>query len=253
MRFANHLADVADSIAMRFFRMNPGVRMKQDGSPVTEADEAVEKALRQEILASFPRDAVVGEEEGAAAGTSGRRWILDPIDGTKNYSFGIPVWATLIALEERGEVVAGVVSAPAIAERYEAARGSGARRNGETLSVSGVSSLPEARVSYGSFSSFEKHGRGEGFLRLIRTARWSRGFGDFWGHMLVAGGHVDVMAEPQVNVWDLAPLLVIVEEAGGRFTDLSGARRPDGGSALSTNGLLHEAALESLGLNVMEP
>jgi histidinol-phosphatase len=243
LRFAHRLADVADEITMRGFVDRVGARMKIDGTPVTEADEAAERALRSEIAKAFPDHAVLGEEEGPA-GSGPTRWILDPIDGTKNYAAGIPIWGTLIALEVEGEVVCGVVSAPALRERYAAARGAGAECNGEPIRVSSVSELPAARITYTSFLSFDDCGRGDAWRRLAGAASWARGFGDFWGHMLVASGRADVMAEPVVNVWDLAPLLVIVEEAGGRFTDLDGSRRIDGGSAVTTNGHLHDAVID---------
>jgi histidinol-phosphatase len=241
LRFAHHLADVADAITLAGFR-TARTRIKPDGTIVTEADEAAERAMRSEISAAYPDDGVLGEEGGTQEGT-GRRWILDPIDGTLNYSFGVPVWATLIALEADGELVAGVVSAPALHERYGAARGLGARRNDEPIRVSTIEDLTEARLAYAEFRTYEACGHGEGFHELLNAVRFSRGFGDFWGHMLVAAGAMDVMVEPIVNVWDLAPLLVVVEEAGGRFTDLGGRRRIDGGSALTTNGALHDTVL----------
>jgi len=244
LRFAHGLADVADEITMRGYSERIGARTKSDGTPVTDADEAAERALREEIAKTFPDHAVLGEEQGAA-GDGPARWILDPIDGTKSYAAGIPIWATLIALEVDGEVVCGVVSAPALGERYGAARGTGAECNGEPIRVSSVSDLSAARVAYTSFLSFEACGRGDAWRRLAGRVSWARGFGDFWGHMLVASGRADVMAEPVVNVWDLAPLLVIVEEAGGRFTDLAGSRRIDGGSAVTTNGHLHEVVIDA--------
>lgn len=243
LRFAHRLADIADEITMRGFEDRIGARTKSDGTPVTDADEAAERALRDEIAKAFPEHAVLGEE-GGSAGSGDTRWILDPIDGTKNYASGIPIWGTLIALEADGEVVCGVISAPALRERYAAARGTGAECNGERIRVSSVSDLAAARVAYTSFLSFDKYGRGEAWRRLAGGASWARGFGDFWGHMLVASGRADVMAEPIVNVWDLAPILVIVEEAGGRFTDLDGGRRIDGGSGVSTNGLLHGTVID---------
>ena len=243
--FAHHLADVADEITLDGFTRRVAARTKHDGTPVTEADEACERALRAEIAKAFPDHAVLGEEHGAS-GDGSARWILDPIDGTKNFASGIPIWGTLIALEVEGEIVCGVISCPAMRERYAAARGMGAERNGEAIRVSSVSTLRDARVSYTSFLSFESYGRGPGWHRLCDSATWARGFGDCWGHMLVASGRVDVMAEPVVNVWDLAPIIVIVEEAGGRFTDLDGNRALDRGSALSTNGTLHNEALALL-------
>lgn len=239
--FARHLADVADGISMDAFGKARS-RTKADGTIVTEADEAVERALRSEVGAAYPDDAVLGEESGATGGAH-RRWILDPIDGTINYDSGIPIWATLIAFEADGEVVAGMVSAPALGERYEAARGNGARRNGEPIRVSETEDLADARIVYTSWGSFTSMGHGEAFEELTRSARWARGFSDFWGHALVASGRADVMVEPVVNVWDLAPLILLVEEAGGRLTDLDGRRRIDGGSVLTTNGRLHDETL----------
>lgn len=242
LRFAQHLADVADAITLPAFRTNMDVRTKPDGTPVTDADETTERVLRDEIAKAYPGHAILGEE-GGTTGEAPARWILDPIDGTRSYASGIPIWATLIALEVDGEVVCGVASAPALPERYAAARGVGATRNGETIRVSDVSRLEQARVTYTSFRSFDRASRGEGMRRLAHAARWARGFGDFWGHMLVASGRAEVMAEPDVNVWDLAPLIVIVEEAGGRLTDLDGKRGIAGGSVVTTNGRLHDAVL----------
>jgi histidinol-phosphatase len=247
--FAHHLADLADEITIDGFARRIAARVKHDGTPVTDADEAAERALRAEIAKAFPEAAVLGEEQGAV-GTSSTRWILDPIDGTKNYAAGIPLWGTLIALEVDGEVTCGVVSVPILRERYSAARGMGAELNGAQIRVSPTSTLDAARVAYTSFLSFDEHGRGTGWRRLCSGAVWARGLGDCWGHMLVASGRADVMAEPVVNVWDLAPLIVILEEAGGTFSDLDGNRTIDGGSALSTNGLLHAPALELLARDV---
>ncbi len=241
LHFANHLADVADEISLRHFR-TASVRTKADGSLVTEADEGVERSVRAEVAAAYPDDRILGEEEGGDAAGSGRRWIIDPIDATSNYAWGIPVWATLIGLEVDGEVVAGVVSAPAMGERYEAARGTGARRNGDRIAVSGVGDLSESRLAY-TFTAFG-FGRDEEFRRLLAGVGTHRGYGDYWGHMLVASGALDVMVDVVVQVWDLAPIMVIVEEAGGRLTDLDGGRRIDGGSALTSNGLVHDAALD---------
>jgi histidinol-phosphatase len=245
LEFAHHLADIADGITMDGFARRVAARTKDDGTPVTEADVACERALRAEIASSFPGHGVLGEEQGSS-GDESTRWILDPIDGTKNFAAGIPIWGTLIALESEGEIVCGVISCPAMRERYAAARGLGAELNGQGIRVSSVASLDEARVSYTSFLSFDGYGRGAGWRVLCERAKWARGFGDCWGHMLVASGRADVMAEPAVNIWDLAPLVVIVEEAGGRFTDLDGNATPAGGSALSTNGLLHDDALKLL-------
>lgn len=245
LTFAHHLADIADAITLPAFRSDLGVRTKPDGTPVTDADEAAERAIREEIAKRYPHHVVLGEEEGSS-GTGAERWIIDPIDGTKGYASGVPIWATLIALEVDGEIVCGVASAPALGERYAAASGRGATCNGVPIRVSEVSSLDGCRLTYTSYRSFRGTGWAAGFDRLVDGAAWARGWGDFWGHVLVASARADVMVEPDVNPWDLAPLIVIVEEAGGRFTDLHGRRRIDGGSVLTTNGHIHDAALETL-------
>ena len=219
---------------------------KPDLTPVTEADRSVERALRDAILQARPDHGVVGEEFATHHADGGWRWILDPIDGTKNYVRGIPVWATCIALQHDDEVVVGVVSAPALGRRWWASRGGGAFADGLSIRVSAVADVADAQLSYDSVMSFEKYGLGDRFLDLARRCWRTRGLGDFWSHVLVAEGSVDVAAEPEVSIWDVAAVQVIVEEAGGRFTDLGGAARPDGGSAVSTNGLLHEEVLAAL-------
>jgi histidinol-phosphatase len=242
LQLALDLADEADVITMHFFRAATlSVKTKVDNTPVTEADLAVEKLLRERLAKSRPDDTIVGEEFGVT-GSSSRRWIIDPIDATKNFMRGIPVFATLIALQ--GEV--GVVSAPAIGMRWWASRGEGAFCNARPIHVSGIASIEEAQLSYDDVITFEKYGLRDRFLALDRRCGRSRGFGDFWGHMLVAEGACDIAIEPEVALWDVAPIQVIVEEAGGRFTDLAGDARPDGGSAVSTNGLIHDAVLEAL-------
>jgi histidinol-phosphatase len=244
LEFAGGLADIADEISMRYWRRaDTGVRSKTDGTPVTQADEEIERVLRKEIAASFPDHGVLGEEEGESEGTSGARWILDPIDGTKNYSWGIPVWGTLIALEVEREVVAGVVSCPALGERYSAGRGLGATRNGETIRVSDIGDLAEARVGFTSVGTFKEQGKLDEFLRYAGGSANSRGIGDCYGHMLVASGSIDAMVEPRLSARDLAPLIVIVEEAGGRFTDIDGNNTIYGQSVVSTNGRIHESVL----------
>ena len=223
------------------------VDTKPDLTPVTEADRAVEEALRSRIGIDRPGHGVLGEEFGAEGPTSSR-WVLDPIDGTKNYVRGIPVWATCIALQRQGDVAAGVVSAPALGRRWWAGRGEGAFADGQPVRVSAVTDLADAQLSYDSVMSFDPYGLAERFLGLARRCWRTRGLGDFWSHVLVAEGAVDVAVEPEVSVWDVAAVQVIVEEAGGRFTDLAGAARPDGGSAVSTNGLLHDEVLAALTL-----
>ena len=223
------------------------VTTKPDLTPVTEADRSVERAIRDRIAVARPGHGVLGEEFGEE-GAGDWRWILDPIDGTKNYVRGIPIWATCIGLRHGEEMVVGVVSAPALGRRWWAARGEGAFADGHPIRVSAVADLADAQLSYDSVQGWEPHGLGEQFLGLARRCWRSRGLGDFWSHVLVAEGAVDVAAEPEVSVWDVAAVQVIVEEAGGRFTDLAGAARPDGGSAVSTNGVLHDEVLRALSI-----
>jgi len=248
LRFAHVLADAADDITMRRFRaLDLRVKSKPDLTPVTDADLAAEEQLRHVLSRARPRDAVLGEESGRS-GAGNRCWVLDPIDGTANFVRGVPVWATLIGLMAGGEVVAGVVSAPALARRWWAARDGGAW-TGRSLTkasacrVSDVSALQDASMSYSELSGWERHGRLDGFLRLTRTVWRARAYGDFWSHVLVAEGAVDVSAEPEVFLWDLAALQIIVEEAGGTFTDLTGKATPDGGSVVCTNGRVHDEVL----------
>ncbi len=213
---------------------------------MTEADRATEELIRAGVQAARPGDAVLGEEFGTD-GVGDRRWIVDPIDGTANYVRGIPIWATLIALEERGELTVGVVSAPALHSRWYAARGRGAFANDRSIQVSAVSDLADAQLCYSDLPSWTKYrSTAEPMTELLHQVWRSRGVGDFLQHMLVAEGAADIAVEPIVNLWDLAPILVIVEEAGGRFTTLEGERTAGGGSALATNGLLHDEVIAAL-------
>ena len=245
------LADLADGLSMARFRSpDLPVEIKPDGSPVTAADREVEEALRRRISQARPGQAVVGEEmgDGGCRAGASTRWILDPIDATRNYLRGVPVWATLIALERDGRVVAGAVSAPALGRRWWACRGKGAWADGVQIHVSGVDDLARAYLSFDDVDGFEEAGAPgvDRFVSLSRRCERARGLGDFWSHVLVAEGAVDVAVEPQVELWDMAAVQVIVEEAGGRFSDLAGRARPDGGSGVSTNGVLHDAVLAAL-------
>ena len=252
LRLAHVLADTADSLTMSRFRAQDlVVETKPDLTPVSDADKRVEEAIRSTLARARPRDAVHGEEM-PDTGHGPRRWVLDPIDGTKNFVRGVPVWATLIALMDGDEVGAGLVSAPALGQRWWAASGSGAY-TGKSLSsatrmqVSRVDQLADASLSYSSLSGWRDLGREEAFLGLTRDLWRTRAFGDFWSYMLVAEGAVDLAAEPQVALHDLAAPAIVVTEAGGRFTSLDGADGPAGGTAVATNGLIHDEVLQRLG------
>ncbi len=246
LALALRLADAADLLTLdRFRALDLQVSAKPDLTPVSDADLAVETEVRRQLALERPDDAVLGEEEGLV-GTGPREWVVDPIDGTKNFVRGVPVWATLIALRVDGRVDVGVVSAPALGRRWWAVRGGGAFADGRPIHVSGVADLADAHLSYSSLTGWEEQGRLEGVLQLSRDCWRTRAFGDFWSHVLVAEGAVDASFEPEVSLWDLAPLQVIVEEAGGRFTTLDGQARPDGGSVVCSNSLLHDVVLNGL-------
>ncbi|MCE7080538.1 histidinol-phosphatase [Streptomyces sp. ST2-7A] len=256
LRLAHVLADAADAATMeRFQALDLRVETKPDMTPVTEADRAAEEVIRSILGRARPRDAVLGEEYGTA-GSGPRRWVIDPIDGTKNYVRGVPVWATLIALMEVVEggerPVVGVVSAPALGRRWWAALGGGAY-SGRSLSsatrltVSRVSRLEDASFAYSSLTGWEERDRLGGLLQLGRDCWRTRAYGDFWPYMMVAEGSVDICAEPELSMWDMAANAVIVEEAGGRFTGLDGRDGVHGGNAAASNGLLHDRLLEYLG------
>ncbi|MGY2080819.1 histidinol-phosphatase [Modestobacter sp. SYSU DS0657] len=251
MRLAHVLADQADAISLdRFRAQDLHVETKPDLTPVTDADRAVEEQLRATLSRARTRDAVLGEEFGST-GRGDRRWVIDPIDGTKNFVRGVPVWATLIALLEGDVPVVGLVSAPALNRRWWAAAEVGAwtgRRleSATRCTVSQVAGLADASLSYSSLSGWEEQGRLDPFLDLTRSVWRTRAYGDFWSYMMVAEGAVDVACEPEVSLWDLAALDVIVREAGGSFSDLDGAPGPAGGSAVASNGVLHADVLTAL-------
>jgi histidinol-phosphatase len=245
LRFANELADEAGRIALSFFRGSFDIRTKVDKTPVTEADLAVEAMVRTAVRERFPGDAVLGEEGGAEGGGA-RRWIVDPIDGTRNFADGIQVWATLIALAVDDQPVLGVVNAAALGERYEAVRGQGARMNGEPIAVSSADRIGRASVLHAGLADWLDGDHGPALLDLVREARRNRAFGDFWGHMLVARGSADICFEPELATWDWAAIEVVVEEAGGRMTQFDGSPLAHGGSVLSSNGVLHDELLARL-------
>ncbi|EYR62238.1 histidinol phosphatase [Actinotalea ferrariae CF5-4] len=245
LRLAHVIADQVDGLTTsRFKALDLRVETKPDTTPVTDADRQAEEIVRSQLARTRPRDAVVGEEM-PTTGHGPRQWVIDPIDGTKNFVRGVPVWATLIALVDAGRPVLGVVSAPALGRRWWAAEGSGAwtgrsLASATRLQVSQVSRLEDASLSYSSLSGWEEQGRLEGFLDLTRATWRTRAYGDFWSYVLVAEGAVDIAAEPELALHDMAALVPIVTEAGGRFTSLSGVPGPFGGSALATNGVLHD-------------
>lgn len=247
---ASRLADAADAITLSRFRSRDlHIERKPDRTPVTDADTAVEDAVRAQLAADRPDDAIAGEERGGVV-RDGRTWVLDPVDGTKNFLRGVPVWATLIALVVDGAPVVGMVSAPALGRRWSAAAGAGAWVHdfdgSRAISVSAVGDLADASVSTTNLASWTEFHSREAYLRLVDACWENRAFGDFWQHCLVAEGAIDLAAEPVVNPWDVAAAQILVTEAGGRFTDLTGRPRFDGGSALSSNSHLHDKALAAL-------
>jgi histidinol-phosphatase len=268
LALAHALADLADAISLdRYQAQDLVITTKPDNTPVTDADRAVETAIREALATHRQTDGLVGEEFGSDKGTSGRYWVIDPIDGTKNFMRGVPTWATLIALvqvDQSGveEVIVGIASAPALARRWSAAKGHGAfvrfnsgsidelsdefdeSSNEKKISVSKVAALTDASISYSDFIGWED--RLEPFQKMLANAWRTRGIGDFWSHMLVAEGAVDVAIEPKLAVWDMAALDIIVREAGGTFTNTAGQNGPFGGSGVSTNGVLHNAVINGL-------
>lgn len=251
LRLAHVIADQVDALTIERFRAQDlRVETKPDQTPVTDADRAAEETIRAQLARTRPRDAVQGEEYGIS-GRGARRWVVDPIDGTKNFVRGVPVWATLLSLLDGDDVVVGVVSAPALHRRWWAATGSGAWTGrslsaAEQIHVSRVDRLADASLSYSDLSEWEEQGRLGEFFDLAKRVSRTRAYGDFWSHVLVAEGAVDVSAEPELALHDMAALVPIVTEAGGRFTSIRGVPGPHGGSALVTNGLLHDEVLEIL-------
>ena len=246
------LAGDADLISLnRFHAVDLIVTTKPDRTPVTDADQAVERSIRAGIEAARPHDAILGEEYGTV-GEGSRQWIIDPIDGTANFLRGVPIWGTLIALAVDGDPIVGVVSAPALGKRWYAARGMGAwgmahDQEPTRLKVSGVRELSDASLSYNSLQGWDGEGRVDDVIALSRAVWRSRAIGDMWSYMLLAEGSLDIVGEFDLKPYDMAALIPIVEEAGGRFTSVDGVPGPWSGSALATNGLLHEPVLAALG------
>jgi histidinol-phosphatase len=254
LALALRLADAADAVTLpRFRAADLQVTTKPDRSPVTDADTAAEEVLRALIAVERPGDAVLGEEGGGSAAGAGRGWVLDPIDGTKNFSRGMPAWATLIALTVDGTATVGVASAPALRRRWWGAIGQGAWTSDapgaspRRMAVSRVATLGDAYLSTTDLRVFGQQGRMDRWLALVDAVWETRAFGDFWQHVLVAEGVLDVAVDPVANPWDLAALAPVVAEAGGRLTDLTGAATWAGGDALTTNGVLHDAARAVIG------
>jgi histidinol-phosphatase len=238
-------ARAAGQVALRYYRTGFDVALKADDTPVTEADRGAEQAIRDVLGPAFPDHGFLGEELGAV-GDQQRRWIIDPIDGTRNFIRRLPVWATLIGLEEQGEIVVGVVHNPVTGELLAARRGGGAWSNGERVRVSEIADLAEATLLHAGLKLLREAGYWEGFVRLVDATGRQRGFGDYLGYTLVAEGKAEIYVETDLKPWDLAPCKVIVEEAGGRFTDLAGVPSIYHGSGFASNGHLHEVALDLL-------
>lgn len=249
---AVQVAQQAGAVGMKYFpdadsqAFADKVEWKNDLSPVTLADREAEALLRSTLLKAFPNDGFLGEESGDQPGPSGYRWIIDPIDGTRSFVRGIPIWATLVGLEYKGEAIAGVAHIPPLGHTYRALRGDGAYRGDKRIHVSGVGAMKDAVMFYSSISWFVKAGKRDEFLELATRTQRQRGFGDFYGFVLVAQGAGELMVEHGVHIWDIAAIQPIVEEAGGRFTDWNGERRLDRPDVIASNGKLHEETLRLL-------
>ncbi len=251
LALAHDACDEADALARSAFRRDLDISTKPDRTFVTQADTAIEERIRARLADAFPDHGLVGEEFGSEAADAAVRWYIDPIDGTHNYIRGVPLFGTLLAVERDGELQAAVMSAPALDERWWAHRGGGAwaRNRGEParrIHVSGVTALEDAQILYGSGRDIAASGRAPGFDALLRDVWRERGFGDFWGYALLAEGAAEAMVEVELSPWDAAAPTVVIEEAGGRVTDLEGRRRIDSGTFLTTNGHLHDIIRERL-------
>lgn len=243
---ADVLAEAAE-VGLRWFRAHDlDVRTKADDTPVTAADLEVESLVRRRLAEAFPDDRILGEEEGGSHEPGGRVWILDPIDGTYNFARGIPIWATLLALHVDGEGVVGAVGAPALGETYAARRSGGATLNGEPIHVGEVAEVAAAHLLHTDLGPLLGSPAWSGWLGALGEARRTRAYGDFWGHLLVARGSAEAMVEPELNVWDYAALRVVIEEAGGRMTQIDGSPLAHLGSVLTSNGAIHDTLIERI-------
>ena len=244
--FALDVCKAAGEVAMKYYREGVASTDKADGSPVTVADKECERLIRDRIEKTFPNDGILGEEHGerAVAGSS-RRWIIDPIDGTFNYASQVPIFSTLLALEADGEIVLGVMHAPAMQETFWAEKGKGAFRNDAKISVSKRSTLAESQFNFGCPERILKAGYWPGFTRLVETTRRQRGFGDYLSFSLVFEGKAEATVEMNVKPWDLAPMKILAQESGGKYSDLAGSDSIYTGSCLISNGLLHDQFLSA--------
>jgi len=244
LAFAVEVTRGAGEITVQHFRRSFGAERKADGSFVTAADREAERCIRSRIEAQFPHDSVLGEEEETRAGTSGRQWIVDPIDGTYSFVHGVPIYGVMLGLEIADEICLGVVNLPALGDLVSAARGLGCFWNEQTARVSETATLEQALLLATDFGTCERYGFGAAARRLEERVGARRTWGDCYGHILVATGRADVMLDPVMNIWDCAPLMPILEEAGGTFTDWRGQRTIRGGNAISTNGTLFQSVLD---------
>ena len=247
--FATEAARQAGQITLQYFRTNVEVDRKADDSPVTIADRTAERKLEELIHSRYPDDAIIGEEYGDRLGKSGRSWIVDPIDGTKSFVHGVPLYGVLIGVEIEGETVVGVINLPALDEMICAAKGLGCTLNGQPTRVSQVEDLGESLLCATDFESFDENGKGDAYRNLRREVRLTRGWGDCYGHVLVATGRAEIMLDPIMNVWDCAALLPIVEEAGGVYSDWNRDRDIRGDGAISTNGAIYEKVMSKLAVS----
>jgi histidinol phosphatase-like enzyme (inositol monophosphatase family) len=242
LEVAMQAATAASKIILSYYNNVP-VERKADESPVTRADREAEELIRKALLDAYPRDGFLGEEFGEVDGKSGRRWVVDPIDGTKSFVYGVPLFSTLIGLEMRGEPALGIAYFPALDEAYVAAKGEGAFMNGEPIRVNDIGEMSDALLLSGSIGNLERHGHVMPYLNLVRECYAARTWCDAYGYCMVARGSASIMLDASVSVWDTCAVSVIVREAGGTFTDLNGNETHLGGSAIATNGRLHEAVL----------